>query len=47
LIGGLFVGSELRALNEFEWEINNVKGNAYPVKWGPSDPSDIVLATDP
>jgi len=23
LIGGLFVGSELRALNEFEWEVRN------------------------
>ncbi|KAL8841948.1 MAG: hypothetical protein Q9170_000728 [Blastenia crenularia] len=28
LIGGLFVGSELRALNEFEWEIENAKGIA-------------------
>ena len=26
LIGGLFIGSELRALKEFEWEIRNVKG---------------------
>lgn len=26
LIGGLFVGSELRALKEFEWEIRNVAG---------------------
>ncbi|KAL8930794.1 MAG: hypothetical protein Q9208_000335 [Pyrenodesmia sp. 3 TL-2023] len=25
LIGGLFVGSELRALKEFEWEISNAK----------------------
>ena len=25
LIGGLFVGSELRALKEFEWEITNVR----------------------
>lgn len=25
LMGGLFVGSELRALKEFEWEINNVR----------------------
>ncbi|CAD6584043.1 MAG: phospholipase C type enzyme [Alectoria sarmentosa] len=25
LIGGLFIGSELRALNEFEWEIQNAK----------------------
>ena len=30
LIGGLFVGSELRALKEFEWEINNAKANAPP-----------------
>lgn len=28
LIGGLFVGSELRALKEFEWEIENAKGMA-------------------
>ena len=26
LIGGLFIGSELRALKEFEWDIRNVKG---------------------
>jgi len=29
LIGGLFVGSELRALKEFEWEINNAREKAY------------------
>lgn len=28
LIGGLFVGSELRALKEFEWEIRNAKDAA-------------------
>lgn len=28
LIGGLFVGSEMRALKEFEWEIGNAKGRA-------------------
>ena len=28
LIGGLFIGSELRALKEFEWEIENVKALA-------------------
>jgi sphingomyelin phosphodiesterase 2 len=28
LIGGLFVGSELRALKEFEWEISNAKDAA-------------------
>lgn len=28
LIGGLFVGSELRALKEFEWEIENAKAIA-------------------
>ncbi|KKY26294.1 putative sphingomyelinase family [Diplodia seriata] len=28
LIGGLFVGSELRALREFEWEIKNAKAAA-------------------
>ncbi|MDI1489880.1 MAG: phospholipase C type enzyme [Ramalina farinacea] len=28
LIGGLFVGSELRALKEFQWEIFNAKGLA-------------------
>lgn len=25
LIGGLFVGSEIRALKEFEWEIRNAR----------------------
>jgi sphingomyelin phosphodiesterase 2 len=25
LIGGLFVGSELRALGEFEWEMRNAR----------------------
>ncbi len=29
LIGGLFVGSELRALKEFEWEISNERCAAY------------------
>ena len=29
LIGGLFVGSELRALKEFEWEIRNAKNLAH------------------
>lgn len=28
LIGGLFIGSELRALKEFEWEMRNAKGMA-------------------
>ena len=28
LIGGLFIGSELRALKEFEWEIQNAKNMA-------------------
>jgi sphingomyelin phosphodiesterase 2 len=28
LIGGLFVGSEIRALKEFEWEISNAKAVA-------------------
>lgn len=28
LIGGLFVGSELRALREFEWEIRNARAGA-------------------
>ncbi|KAF2195268.1 DNase I-like protein [Zopfia rhizophila CBS 207.26] len=28
LMGGLFVGSELRALREFEWEIRNTKARA-------------------
>jgi sphingomyelin phosphodiesterase 2 len=32
LIGGLFVGSELRALKEFEWEITNAKHAAMPDK---------------
>jgi sphingomyelin phosphodiesterase 2 len=28
LIGGLFVGSEIRALKEFEWEISNARAAA-------------------
>jgi sphingomyelin phosphodiesterase 2 len=28
LIGGLFVGSEIRALKEFEWEIRNARAAA-------------------
>lgn len=28
LMGGLFVGSELRALREFEWEVSNAKARA-------------------
>ncbi|KAK4997435.1 hypothetical protein LTR28_013979, partial [Elasticomyces elasticus] len=31
LMGGLFVGSEVRALKEFEWEIQNAKGEAERV----------------
>jgi len=38
LIGGLFVGSELRALAEFEWEVRN----ALYLAGGPSQ-SDIAL----
>lgn len=34
LIGGLFVGSELRALQEFEWEINNARDHAYSGSMG-------------
>lgn len=30
LIGGLFVGSEIRALKEFEWEIRNAREMAEP-----------------
>jgi sphingomyelin phosphodiesterase 2 len=28
LIGGLFIGSEIRALKEFEWEISNARSAA-------------------
>jgi len=28
LMGGLFVGSELRALKEFQWEITNARDMA-------------------
>ena len=38
LIGGLFVGSELRALNEFEWEVRN----ALYLEGGP-EPQDRPL----
>ena len=32
LIGGLFVGSEIRALKEFEWEIRNARSLVGPEK---------------
>ena len=34
LIGGLFVGSEIRALKEFEWEIRNVRDRKERVEKG-------------
>ncbi|KAF6233009.1 hypothetical protein HO173_008765 [Letharia columbiana] len=34
LIGGLFIGSELRALKEFEWEIQNAKEMAEGTRGG-------------
>ncbi|CAF9940255.1 MAG: phospholipase C type enzyme [Alectoria fallacina] len=34
LIGGLFIGSELRALKEFEWEIQNAKAVAEEQRRG-------------
>ena len=34
LIGGLFIGSELRALKEFEWEIQNAKDMAEAKRRG-------------
>ena len=38
LIGGLFIGSELRALKEFEWEIRNAKDMAEGRVHGAYDP---------
>lgn len=38
LIGGLFIGSELRALKEFEWEIRNAKDMAEGRVHGLYDP---------
>ena len=38
LIGGLFIGSELRALKEFEWEIRNAKDMAEGRAHGLYDP---------
>ena len=38
LIGGLFIGSELRALKEFEWEIRNAKDMAEGRVHGVYDP---------
>lgn len=37
LIGGLFVGSEIRALKEFEWEIRNAKAKAEGLEKGRAD----------
>lgn len=37
LIGGLFIGSELRALKEFEWEIKNAKAVAEGRRGGDQD----------
>ncbi|EKG17628.1 Endonuclease/exonuclease/phosphatase [Macrophomina phaseolina MS6] len=42
LIGGLFVGSELRALREFEWEIRNAKEAAAAA----GQPADQYKAAD-
>lgn len=41
LIGGLFVGSEIRALKEFEWEIHNARRAA-----GGSDMGDVHPVRD-
>lgn len=41
LIGGLFIGSELRALKEFEWEIQNAKAIAQ----GTSRENQALMST--
>ena len=45
LIGGLFVGYELRALKEFEWEIRNVKRHAVEASSGAAAASSSTAAT--
>lgn len=41
LIGGLFVGSELRALREFEWEVRNTRAMAEAVEKRPESNGNI------
>ncbi|KAF2477999.1 DNase I-like protein [Lindgomyces ingoldianus] len=45
LMGGLFVGSELRALREFEWEVRNAKDRAIASK-GSSKSEGLHHLTD-
>ncbi|KAI4259590.1 MAG: hypothetical protein LQ352_000658 [Teloschistes flavicans] len=42
LIGGLFIGSEIRALKEFQWEISQAKGMAEQPINGESGVVDIL-----
>lgn len=42
LIGGLFVGGEIRALKEFEWEIRNVRGRGGGGGEGDGDEEGFV-----
>jgi sphingomyelin phosphodiesterase 2 len=46
LIGGLFVGSELRALKEFEWDIKNARGVAAAMEPLTSPITDASLNKD-
>ena len=42
LIGGLFIGSEMRALKEFRWEITNARNRAQGSGHVSFDPEDVV-----
>ncbi|MCJ1248805.1 Sphingomyelin phosphodiesterase 2, neutral membrane (Neutral sphingomyelinase) [Trapelia coarctata] len=46
LIGGLFIGSELRALKEFEWEIQNVGGRRHPFNTGEKEQGEETALKD-
>lgn len=46
LIGGLFVGSEIRALKEFEWEIRSAKDKVEGKLIGQEDQNEIAITRD-
>lgn len=46
LIGGLFVGSELRAMKEFEWEVQNAKDKVEGKLTDREDQLEIKITTD-
>lgn len=46
LIGGLFVGSEIRALKEFEWEVRNAKDRVEGKGIDQDDQNEIAVTRD-